>query len=250
MGSQRVRHEWATEHARRECKTVFQVLRGRGLYENIWVRYFPKLKHRPYFFYCSWISSYWILLEADSLVGLGVVMRGVERAQHFEVRTLSWGPHSVPPDRDGHMRSASPSLVSDPYRRALSYPSFLLTVSTRTLVAQMIKNLPTMLETWVWSLGQEDPLGKGKATHSSILAWRIPWGWRVRHDWATSTILYVVRCIYITIYIRTRRSKVAKYFLITCRNVSLCDKYEVKILLLQKNWMKVFYRKYNFKVYS
>ena len=43
------------------------------------------------------------------------------------------------------------------------------------LVAQMVKNLPTMLETWVQSLGQEDPLEKGMATDSSILAWRIPW---------------------------------------------------------------------------
>ena len=42
------------------------------------------------------------------------------------------------------------------------------------LVAQLIKNLPTMRETWVRSLGWEDPLEKGKATHSSILAWRIP----------------------------------------------------------------------------
>ena len=43
-----------------------------------------------------------------------------------------------------------------------------------SLVAQTVKNLPAMLESWVWSLGWEDPLGKGKATHSSILAWRIP----------------------------------------------------------------------------
>ena len=39
----------------------------------------------------------------------------------------------------------------------------------------MVKNLPTMQETWVLSLGQEDPLEKGLATHFSILAWRIPW---------------------------------------------------------------------------
>ena len=44
-----------------------------------------------------------------------------------------------------------------------------------SLVAQMVKHLPTMQETWVQSLGQEDPLEKGMATHSSILAWRIPW---------------------------------------------------------------------------
>ena len=42
-------------------------------------------------------------------------------------------------------------------------------------VAQMVKNLPAMQETQVRSLGQEDPLEKGMATHSSILAWRIPW---------------------------------------------------------------------------
>ena len=42
-------------------------------------------------------------------------------------------------------------------------------------ITQMVKNLPAMQETWVRSLGQEDPLEKGTATHSSILAWRIPW---------------------------------------------------------------------------
>ena len=56
------------------------------------------------------------------------------------------------------------------------------------LVAQLVKNLPVMWETWVWSLGWEDPLEKGMATHSNILAWRIQWtvpymGFqRVRHD--------------------------------------------------------------------
>ena len=44
-----------------------------------------------------------------------------------------------------------------------------------SLVAQMVKCLPAMRETWVRSLGQEDPLEKEKATHSSILAWKIPW---------------------------------------------------------------------------
>ena len=44
-----------------------------------------------------------------------------------------------------------------------------------SLVAQLVKNLPAMWETWVRSLGPEDPLKKGKATHSSTLAWRILW---------------------------------------------------------------------------
>ena len=57
-----------------------------------------------------------------------------------------------------------------------------------SLVAQLVKNLPAMWETLVRSLGWEDPLEKGKAPHSSILAWRIPWSvqsmgsQRVRHD--------------------------------------------------------------------
>ena len=42
-------------------------------------------------------------------------------------------------------------------------------------MAQLVKNLPAMWETWVRSLGWEDPVEKGKATHSSSLAWRIPW---------------------------------------------------------------------------
>ena len=44
-----------------------------------------------------------------------------------------------------------------------------------SLMAQLVKNLPAVRETWVQSLGLEDPLEKGKAIHSSILAWRIPW---------------------------------------------------------------------------
>ena len=53
----------------------------------------------------------------------------------------------------------------------IGYP---LQYSWASLVAQLIKNLPAIQETWVQSLGWEDPLEKGKATHSSILAWRIP----------------------------------------------------------------------------
>ena len=53
----------------------------------------------------------------------------------------------------------------------IGYP---LQYSWASLVAQLVKNLPEVQETWVQSLGWEDPLENGKATHSSILAWRIP----------------------------------------------------------------------------
>ena len=65
-------------------------------------------------------------------------------------------------------------------------------------INKIIKNLPVMWETRVWSLGQEDTLEKEMATHSSILAWKIPWTeesgglqsmgvQRIGHDWATNT---------------------------------------------------------------
>ena len=54
----------------------------------------------------------------------------------------------------------------------IGYP---LQYSWASHVAQLVKNPPAMQETWVQSLGLEDPLEKGKATRSSILAWRIPW---------------------------------------------------------------------------
>ena len=75
--------------------------------------------------------------------------------------------------------------------------TFFYTSSQASLVAQMVKCLPTMQETRVQSLGQEGPLEKEMATHSSILVWRIPWteepgelqsmgSQRVWHYWATS----------------------------------------------------------------
>ena len=92
-----------------------------------------------------------------------------------------------------------PSSVSV---RDIFTPSQLIEVSSLTsltetsLVAQRVKNLPAMQETWVQSLGWDDSLEKGKATHSSIFAWEIPWAeepsklpsmgsQRIRHNLAT-----------------------------------------------------------------
>ena len=81
------------------------------------------------------------------------------------------------------------------------------------LVTQMVKNLPAVWETRIWSLDQEDPLEKVVATHSSIVAWRIPWTeepgrlqsmglQRVKPDWATHT--------------HTRNIKTKNYYLRDC----------------------------------
>ena len=90
------------------------------------------------------------------------------------------------------------------------------------LVAQMVKNLPILWETWVQSLGQEDLLEKGMPTHSSILAWKIPWteepgglqfmgSQRVGHDWATNTFTFNL-----TVYV------ICKYLLLSVDVFSFC----------------------------
>ena len=59
--------------------------------------------------------------------------------------------------------------------KTLDWERLDLEVRGTSLVAQLVKNPPAMWESWVQSLGWEDPLEKGTATFSSILAWRIPW---------------------------------------------------------------------------
>ena len=72
----------------------------------------------------------------------------------FLAETFKWNMHSL----------GSTQMVFRGYLTILA-----------SLVAQLVKNPPAMWETWVQSLGWEDTLEKGKAPHSSILAWRIPW---------------------------------------------------------------------------
>ena len=82
---------------------------------------------------------------------------------------------------DGSVGKESACNVGDPglipmlgrsAGEGIGYP---LQYSWASLVAQLLKNLPALWETWVQSLDWEDHLEKGKATHSSILAWIIPW---------------------------------------------------------------------------
>ena len=71
--------------------------------------------------------------------------------------------------------AGDPGSISGSGRSAGKGTGYTLQYSWASLVAQLAKNLPVMWETWVRSLGWEDPLEKGKATHSSILVWIIPW---------------------------------------------------------------------------
>ena len=85
----------------------------------------------------------------------------------------------------------TPSLIPGSGRYPGGGIGYPLQYSWASLVVQLVKNLPAVQETWVRFLGWEDPLEKEMATHSGILAWRIPWTEepgrvsRVRHDLAT-----------------------------------------------------------------
>ena len=77
--------------------------------------------------------------------------------------------------KESACNAGDPSLISGLVRPAGEEIGYPPQYSWASPVAQMVKNLPAMQDTWVRFLGWEDPLEKGKATHSSILAWRIPW---------------------------------------------------------------------------
>ena len=99
-------------------------------------------------------------IQCDSILKALLVIQGFPDSSVGKESTCNAGdPGSIP-------RSGRPA------GDRIGYP---LQDSWASLVAQLVKNPPAMWETWVRSMGWEDPLEKGKATHSSILVWRIPW---------------------------------------------------------------------------
>ena len=84
-----------------------------------------------------------------------------------------------PPDtsvgKESTCNARDPSSILGSGRSPGERTGYAFQDSWASLVAYLVKNPPAMQETWVRSLGWENPLEKGKATHSSILAWRIPW---------------------------------------------------------------------------
>ena len=76
--------------------------------------------------------------------------------------------------KESTCNAGDPGLIRGLGRSAGEGIGYPLQYSWASLLAQLVKNPPAMQETWLRSLGWEDPLEKGKATHSSILAWRIP----------------------------------------------------------------------------
>ena len=130
---------------------------------------------------------------------------------------------------------------TDPNRGYFNFINLILlhfVLLWASLVAQMVKNLPAMLETWVRSLDWEDTLEKGTATHSNILAWRIPLtqephglqsmgSQRVRHDWATFTFSKFTSHFY-KIFMEIYVSEDSHLLLFT-ENILLAQSYLVKL---------------------
>ena len=103
-----------------------------------------------------------------------ILISGVQQSDSIYIHIYMGFPGSSA-GKDSACNAGDPASIPGSGRspgEGIGYP---LQYSWASLVAQLEKNLPVMQETWVRSLGWEDPLKKGKATHSSILAWRIPW---------------------------------------------------------------------------
>ena len=83
-------------------------------------------------------------------------------------------PHSSV-DKESACNAGDPGSIPGSGLSAGEGADYSLQYSWASLVVQLVKNSPTMWETWVRSLGEEDPLEKEMATHSSILAYKIPW---------------------------------------------------------------------------
>ena len=155
----------------------------------------------------------------------GSSVRGIFQARIIECDALPFSGGSSPPRDQTFI--LSPAWASR--FLALAPPTSLVA----SPVAQTAKRLPTMRETQVRSLGQEDPLEKEMATHSSIHAWKVPWtedpgglqsmGWQtVRHNWATSLSLSHPWCsLKVFLYL-----SVVKVLILIIRSLSFRDSYD------------------------
>ena len=89
---------------------------------------------------------------------------------------MVWGFPDSSVGKESSCNAGDPGLIPGSGRSAGEGIGYPLQSSWASLVDQLVKSLPRTQETWVQFLGWKDPLEKGNATHSSILAWRIPWG--------------------------------------------------------------------------
>ena len=137
----------------------------------------------------SWLSA----VRLSSLVDWHQKYPPISLVTQVSTKTFIFFLASAPPSK---------SLVSHPLAGRGRF-AVIYSVIGASLGTQMVKNLPAMQEAWVWSLGGEDVLEKGMATHSGILAWRIPCteepggllsmgSQRVGHKWVTVSLFFIL----------------------------------------------------------
>ena len=149
--------------------------------------------------------------------------KGLQRVRHdWATFNFTLGFPDSSAGKESTCKAGDPGSIPGSRRSAGEGIGHPLQYSWASLVTQLVKNPPAMQETWVWSLGWEDPLEKGKASHSSILAWRIPWpvqsmgSQRAGHDWATFTQIPPVSGITFAFICLT-------YFTITSRSICVVE---------------------------
>ena len=148
-----------------------------------------KTDKKPLF--CAALSHVWLFVTPRTVAHQASLPTGFSRQEH-------WSGLPFPPPGDLPDPGIKTSFLVS---AALAGAFFTPVPPGKALAAQMVRNLPAVQETWVWSLGQEDPLKEERAIHSSILAWRIPWTeepgglrftglQRVGHNWVTKPLSY------------------------------------------------------------
>ena len=139
-------------------------------FSKLWTFFLP-LSHQGSPFKLLYLGKYSLLAEPDNILLLyfHFISKGLP---HHTQKDCSYIPPLL---KIMHCFNLSLVFLCICYFLWCLWLHFFLLFGRGALVAQLVKNPPAMRETWVQSLGWEDPLEKGKATHSSILAWSIPW---------------------------------------------------------------------------
>ena len=135
----------------------------------------------------------WLRFHASIAGGMGLI-------PGWRTNLITWVFPDSSVGKESACNAGDPGWIPGLGRSAGEGIGYPIQYSWASLVAQLVKNQPAMWETWVWSLSWKDPLEKGKATHFSILAWRIPrteeaGGYspggrkKVKHIWACTQVL-------------------------------------------------------------
>ena len=194
MGLHRVWHDWSDLAAAEDTGQEEQNVRGRGWYDSSCTKEWDQMNG-----YNDVVMHYpCILVKTEVLTPLvGCLQSTPEpffgncfqwrsaalpkiKLQFREQFCLNWSHHSYwgfpgsSVGKESTYNAGDPGLIPGSGRSSGEGIGYPLQHSWASLVAQLVKNPPAMWETWVQSLGWEDPLEKGKAPHSSILAWKIP----------------------------------------------------------------------------